>query len=219
MPTVGVGDNPDVLSRCFISSPLSPGITFIISGVARHALPLQDPRYLARMIFTLSRVVLHYGLLADLGVDVSTPRQSQHFALQVLRVQQEPSGNRLALDVLGDFFEEIRLPALLGNGYLVANTGQGRRGPGQASVDQEVAVHHQLPGLAPGLAQPEAIDDVIHTAFEDLEKILAGQARQPAGLLQVMPELPLQDAVDNLGLLLLHELNAPFGELPPPGGA
>src|SRR6201999_3961350 len=70
----------------------------------------------------------------------------------------------------------------------------------------EVAVGNQLAGHVAALGEARAEDDVVQAALEQLEHGLAGPAVL-AGRFHVVPvELPLQDAVDPAGLLLLPDL-------------
>src|SRR5207248_1487608 len=87
---------------------------------------------------------------------------------------------------------------------------------GAASIEREVAVAHQLAGLLAGVGKPQAVDDVIQPRLEDLQQVLPGHAGPPGGLLEMLAELPLQDAVHRARLLLLAQLRAVLGHLASP---
>jgi hypothetical protein len=60
-------------------------------------------------------------------------------------------------------------------------------------------------------AEPE--DDVVEPELEDAQEVLAGHAGAGLGLLEVVVELALQDAVDPADLLLLAKLEAVVADL------
>src|SRR5690606_38976912 len=64
-----------------------------------------------------------------------------------------------------------------------------------------------------GDREAHAIDDVVQAGFEQLQEVLAGVALRSRGLLVVVAELALQQAVDALDLLLLAKLQGIVGEL------
>src|SRR5690349_4730907 len=65
----------------------------------------------------------------------------------------------------------------------------------------------ELAGLGAGGGPAGAVDDVVEALLEQPEQVLARHPREAGGLLVGPAELPLEDAVDVLGLLLLLELD------------
>ena len=70
-----------------------------------------------------------------------------------------------------------------------------------------------LPGLRRGWWRSRAGDDVVQPPLQDRQQRVAGVARSAAGQLEVPAELPLEDAVVALDLLLLAEADAVLGRL------
>jgi len=70
-----------------------------------------------------------------------------------------------------------------------------------------MAVRHQLPGGVAGIRQAEAIDDVIQSRFEKLEKRFAGHAAFAQRVLENAPELSLEKSILITQLLFFSERN------------
>ncbi len=75
------------------------------------------------------------------------------------------------------------------------------------AVDGEVGVVHQLTGLAAGHGEAQTVHHVVQTALHQAQQVLAGLAGHTGSLLVIHTELLLQNAVDELDLLLLVELD------------
>ncbi len=78
-------------------------------------------------------------------------------------------------------------------------------------------VANELPRLRPRRRQPEAVDDVVEPALEQLEQRHAGNPARALGRLEVPAELILEHAVDALHFLLLAQLQAVTRQLRLPG--
>jgi hypothetical protein len=83
------------------------------------------------------------------------------------------------------------------------------------AVHLEVAVGHQLAGVATGPGEAGAVHDVVETALQQLEQVVTGLAGTTRGLGVVVVELLLEDAVGVAGLLLLAELQEVLALLDP----
>ena len=83
------------------------------------------------------------------------------------------------------------------------------------AVHGEVAVGHQLTGLAAGHGEAQAVHHVVQAALDQGQQVLAGLAGHTGSLLIVHMELLLHDAVDKLDLLLLGQLKGILGLLLP----
>ena len=71
-----------------------------------------------------------------------------------------------------------------------------------------MAVTDGLTGLLAGAGEAKTEDDVVETGLEDRHQVVTRDALDLEGLLVVTVELVLQNAVDELGLLLLAQLTA-----------
>ena len=65
-----------------------------------------------------------------------------------------------------------------------------------------------MAGLLAGAGEAKTEDNVVKTALEDAHQVVTGDARALLGQVVVLVELVLQNAIDELGLLLLLELDA-----------
>src|SRR6185437_8609900 len=97
----------------------------------------------------------------------------------------------------------------------VAGLDQIARDVVLVAVDHDVAVADELTGLRPAGREAEAGDHVVEPALEDRHQRVAGVARAAAGHLEVLAELPLEDAVVSLHLLLLAESDRVLAGLAP----
>lgn len=79
------------------------------------------------------------------------------------------------------------------------------------AVDGHAAVADQLTGGRTGNSKTHAVDNVVQAGFQQLQQVLAGVALLGRGLLVVVAELTLQQAVDALDLLLFTQLQAVVG--------
>src|SRR5690625_2010752 len=82
-------------------------------------------------------------------------------------------------------------------------------------VDQEVAVHDELPGVSPGPRETGAVHDVVQAGLENLQQDVAGLTLLAVGFLVVTAELLVEDAVTLPRLLLLVQLVAVLALLLP----
>src|SRR5205085_493663 len=64
--------------------------------------------------------------------------------------------------------------------------------------------------------EAEPVDDVVEAGLQHLQEVLAGDSRALGGLLVVVPELLLEQAVVPARLLLLAQLQQVLGLLDPP---
>ena len=76
------------------------------------------------------------------------------------------------------------------------------------AVDGEVSVRDQLTSVAAGLSKAQTEHDVVQTALHELEQVLTGLAGHSLSLQVSVVELLLQNAVDELDLLLLLQLSS-----------
>src|SRR5688500_337197 len=76
-----------------------------------------------------------------------------------------------------------------------------------------MTVRHELARGRTGRCQPGPIHDVVHPRLERPEQVLAGDAGPVLGGDEVVPELPLEDAVGLADLLLLPQLQAVLADL------
>src|SRR3954447_19616870 len=138
------------------------------------------------------------GLAQDLGREriVVGLEPRRHLAGQLRRVADDVLGRGVRLDR-----DHVALP------HLIAGDVDA------AAVDRPVPVTDELAGLATRRGEAEAHEDVVETALEQRQKILARDAGLARGLVVVGAELLLEHAVVPARLLLLAQLHAVLGLL------
>ena len=124
------------------------------------------------------------------------PRRDGALPVGLTRHHQRVEVHRL----LGDVDDVVSLDAVRGDIHLL-------------TVDQEVAMHHELTGLAASSREPGAVHDIVETRLEDLQQRVTGLAGVTIRFLVVTTELLLEDAVGETSLLLLLELQRVLGVL------
>ena len=122
------------------------------------------------------------------------------------RDRLEPRGDDALAVGLASHDERRHLQRLLADVDDVVRGHLERRDVDLAAVDQEVAVHDQLAGVAAGAGEAGAVDDVVEAALQQLQQVVTGLAGATRGLGVVVVELLLEDAVGVAGLLLLAQL-------------
>ncbi len=102
---------------------------------------------------------------------------------------------------------------LFGDSDFVTGTDLKGRNGHLVAVQGKDAVANELTGLTAGVGEAHTENNVVETAFEDDEKIGAGDALGHIGIFKVSAELLLEDAVDAADLHLLTKLESVFAEL------
>src|SRR5262249_39627567 len=100
----------------------------------------------------------------------------------------------------------------------VARVNQVAGNIAATAVNGNVAMANQLPSLGAGKAKAQSTGDIVQSPFQEAHQRLASIPFALDRALVVAAELPLQDAVIALDLLLLAEVNAIIGQLAAAGG-
>src|SRR6478735_7992869 len=162
---------------------------------------------------SLLGVVLHDELLLDRDVDLRPDRDLVDEDAHPRRDDLHPRrGDALAVGLTGDD-QRRELERLLAHVDDVVVGDLEGRDVDLLAVDQEVAVRHELAGLAARPGEAGAVDHVVEAALEELQEVVAGLALATAGLLVVADELLLHHAVGEARLLLLTQLQEVLGLL------
>src|SRR4030042_719838 len=132
-------------------------------------------------------------------------------------VQAQPGRYLFVLHGLLDDLIVFGLLSRLGPADGGTDLDVGRGHAGLAPVNAQVPVVHQLPGLGAGIGEAPAVDDVVEPGLEQTDKVVTGYAGASHGLGVVAPELALEDAVGEAGLLLLPQLHSAVGDASPAG--
>src|SRR6267154_4127754 len=143
-------------------------------------------------------------------------RQGHDLGLELFAFLFEPRHGALALRDVARFQHHRVLVHFFLDGYFLPDVHEVRRDVDLLPVYAHVAVQHELPRLRTRGRQTRAPYDVIKAPLEHDDKVLAGRTLGARGLLKVIAELPLQQPVRALYLLLLAQLQAVSGDLRAP---
>src|SRR6266446_7596229 len=165
----------------------------------------------------LFRVQLDDELLVNRRrLHVSALRQRHNLGLELLALLFEPRHSVLALRNVARFQHHGILVHLFLDGHFLAHVDEVRRDVDLLRVHADVAVQHQLARLRTRRRQSRAPHDVIQAALEHDDEVLARGALGARGFLKIIAELPLEQPVGALDLLLLAQLQAVSRDLRAP---
>src|SRR5882762_2361900 len=151
-------------------------------------------------------VKLHNELLGNLGRDAGARRIFQEAPRQLFVVHGKPAHHIPPLALLdGSENEGVRLAARL-HTHLVPELHLEAGNVEDPAVDRDVPVTHQPAGGGARRGVSHAEDDVVQSPFQHEKQVLARDALLALRFLEVVPELPLENAVDTPCLLLHTEL-------------
>ena len=161
----------------------------------------------------LPRAVLDHELLVELERHLVAARGSDDRAREGGRVEGQPLGDLPGAKGLADRLEWLSLTPRGADLDPIARLAMEGGDVRRAAVDGEVAVRHELSRVVARGRDSEPEDDVVEPKLEDPQEVLAGHAGAGFGLLEIVVELALEDAIDAADLLLLAELEAIVADL------
>src|SRR5216684_8747531 len=165
----------------------------------------------------LLRVQFDDELLVDRRrLHVIALRHSHNLGLELFALLFEPGHSVLALRDVAGFQHHGVLVHFFLDGDFLTDVDEIRRDVDLLGVHADMAVQHELAGLGTRGRQTSAPNDVIETALEHDDEVFARGALGARGLLTVIAELPLEQPVRALDLLLLAQLQAVAGDLGAP---
>src|SRR5216684_2282036 len=157
----------------------------------------------------LLRVQFDDELLVDRRrLHVIALRHSHNLGLELFALLFEPGHSVLALRDVAGFQHHGVLVHFFLDGHFLADVDEIGGDVDLLPVYADVAVQHELPRLRTRGRQTRAPHHIIQTALEHDDKVFACRALGARGLLKVIAELPLQQPVSALDLLLLAQLQA-----------
>src|SRR5438093_3137006 len=165
----------------------------------------------------LLRVEFDDELFLNGQADVFAFRKIEHRAAELLGIQLQPRRNASAASRFHGLADLVILAALFTDLNHFALPDLVRGDVVLLSVHLDVSVPDQLPRLCARSGKSERVNDVVQTQLELAEKIVAGNAVLLRGAPEIQTELPFQQAVNALDLLLLTKLQAiaqDFGTTP-----
>ena len=99
------------------------------------------------------------------------------------------------------------------DGHFLTNADEVRRNVDLLPIHAHVAVQHELPRLRTRRRQARAPHHVVEPALQHDDEVLARRTLGPHSLLKVIAELPLEQPVGALHLLLFAQLQTVTGNL------
>src|SRR6478752_5430562 len=159
-----------------------------------------------RRLASVLRVELDDQLLGELRVDLCAHRELVDEDLQGALDDLHPGRHGTLAERLAGQLDREALDGLLADRDDVVLLDAVARDVDAHAVDLEVTVRHELTGVATRAGQARAVDHVVETRLEDLEKVLTGLAGALRRFLVVADELLLHDAVLEASALLLLQL-------------
>src|SRR5437588_6228865 len=151
-------------------------------------------------------IKFHNQLLVDRAVNIFTrwqPRDGRHHVARCRRNPWRPPATRRCLPCA---FDVSVFAASLFDGNHVARLYLERRDIDFAIVYEHVPVINELTRLAPRSRESRAIDSIVEPAFQQEQKILAGDPLHARRALEIISKLSFENKVDALDLLLLAQL-------------
>src|SRR5207247_985514 len=165
----------------------------------------------------LLRVQLDDELLVDRRrLHIIALRQGHDLGLELFALLLEPGHSALALPDVASLEHHRVLVHLFLDCDFLTDADEVRRDVDLLPVDTDVSVKHKLPRLRTRGRQTRTPHHVIQTTLEHDDEVLAGRALGASGLFKIIAELPLQEPVSALDLLLLAQLQAVSGDLRAP---
>src|SRR2546421_5095755 len=165
----------------------------------------------------LLRVQLDDELLVDRRrLHIIALRQGHDLGLELFALLLEPGHSALALRDVASLEHHGVLVHLFLDCYFLTDADEVRRDVDLLPVHTDVSVKHNLPRLRRRGRQTRTPHHVIQTTLEHDDEVLAGRALGASGLFKIIAELPLQEPVSALDLLLLAQLQAVSGDLRAP---
>src|SRR5699024_6856 len=155
---------------------------------------------------SLLRVKLDDELLLQRHVDLSALGQLVHEDAQGFRNNLQPSWYNSFAETILSLFEPFHLLGTLADIDDVVLRYAVRRNIGLLAVHGEVTVGDKLTCLTTGTCQTCAVDDVVKTAFQQDNQVVAGLTWLTVCVYVVATELTLKHTVGVLCLLLLLKL-------------
>jgi hypothetical protein len=163
----------------------------------------------------LSRIQLDDELFVDDRLHLFAGRDVRDFAAEGVAIDREPI--RHGSDLGEIEIPEHELPRLrfIFDRDFVACFHVVGSDIHAAPIHEYVAVRHQLSSRTPRIREPEAVNDVVQSCFEKLQKRFARNAAFAQRVLENAPELPLKKSILITQFLFFPERNRVFGLFAP----
>ena len=161
----------------------------------------------------LLRVKFDDKLFVDIEIDLIALGKSENATLQLFDVDLKPCRNLYAFVGNESALDYEKFLSLGANSHKIAGAYAEGRDVYATAIDLDVAMGNDLTSFLAGLSEAKTEYNVVETRLEDAHKVFTGNAGHSLSALEVTTELLLQNAVDELRLLLFTELHAVFGFL------
>ena len=147
------------------------------------------------------------------NVDLLSLRQLADSTLEGFLINVNPIGSQSAGGNLGDVLETLDVLGFLSDFDNIACLYEIGRNVDGLAVDSDVLVADNLACFTTGAGKAHTENDIVQTALKHGHEVFTGHAFHPVGLVVVVTERLLKDAVDEFSFLLLAKLCAILAEL------
>src|SRR5712664_1252451 len=166
--------------------------------------PGKSPAYTRDWLF---RVQLDDQLLVECRrLHVFALGHGHHLGLQLVAINLQPRHSVLALRHVARFHHHDVLAHIVLDRQFIAGLYQVRRDIHFLPVDAHVPVQNKLPSLRVRPGEARAPDNVVQAPLQRDDQVFAGRPLDAQRLLEIAAELPLQQPVGALHLLLFAQL-------------
>ena len=150
--------------------------------------------------------------LVHRNVDLLSLRQLADSTLEGFLVNINPIGGQSAGGNLGDILETLDVLGFLSDFDNISCLYKVGRNVDQLAVNKDVLVADNLTCLTTCAGKAHTENDIIQTALKHGHEVFTGHAFHSVGLVVVVTERLLEDAVDEFSFLLLAKLGAVLTE-------
>ena len=144
---------------------------------------------------------------SDIEVDICLGGHSNNLTLEGILIAVQPLGGSDKSIIFLQLLEESVGSGLLGNSDHITGLDQVRGDVDAVAVNGEVAMVHQLASLAAGVGKAQTVNNIVQSALNQSQQVVTGVAFLTGGLLIIVTELLLLNAVNKFDLLLLGQLS------------
>src|ERR1700678_4086746 len=201
-----------------------PYLSVRVSGSAANRFGFWKPFHISTLLWPVCGGPTHFSTLNNFvllriqfddqllvhrrRLHVFAARKSNNLRFEISSVDVEPWSHTLGLCQVASFQDHRVLVHVVFQFDFIAHVHQIAGDVHFASLDPDVPVQHQLPGLRTRSPDSHPVDHIVQATFQHHHQVRACGALLALRLLEIVAELALQQAVGALHLLLFAQLHA-----------
>lgn len=143
----------------------------------------------------LTGVKFHDELLVDDGSNLFLGRHAGNLARELVTVAFQPVRNHSSLSQVKETGNQLLGRSLAAYGNDVARTAGVGRDIRLLAVHGDVTVGNKLTGAGTGIAEAEAVHNIVQTKLKELKQNIAGNAAAAGGFCIILAELTFKHTV------------------------